>query len=82
VQGTGWAEAYTRAGDLRVDPSGSCAMAPAMRCSATAGRLTVPPTLAVSGRRDGTVSIVPPGQGPETRATVGRIKLVNPPATR
>jgi flagellar basal-body rod protein FlgF len=29
---------------------------------------------------DGTVSIVPIGQGPETTALVGRIKLVNPPA--
>ena len=28
---------------------------------------------------DGTISIVPPGQGPETTAMVGRIKLVNPP---
>src|SRR5690606_14964943 len=27
---------------------------------------------------DGTISIVPLGQGPETTATVGRIKLVNP----
>jgi flagellar basal-body rod protein FlgF len=29
---------------------------------------------------DGTISIVPIGQGPETTAMVGRIKLVNPPA--
>ena len=29
---------------------------------------------------DGTVSIVPIGQGPETTANVGRIKFVNPPA--
>ena len=28
---------------------------------------------------DGTISIVPAGSGPETRAEVGRIKLVNPP---
>ena len=34
--------------------------------------------VAVAG--DGTVSIVPVGQGPETMAKVGRIKLVNPPA--
>ena len=27
---------------------------------------------------DGTISIVPLGQGPETKAEVGRIKLVNP----
>jgi flagellar basal-body rod protein FlgF len=30
--------------------------------------------------RDGTVSIVPMGQTPNTVAAVGRIKLVNPPA--
>ena len=41
-------------------------------------RSAVPPHASVLVGGDGTISIVPLGQGPETRAVVGRIKLVNP----
>jgi flagellar basal-body rod protein FlgF len=40
----------------------------------------VPPNASLGIASDGTISIVPLGQGPETQASVGRIKLVNPPA--
>jgi flagellar basal-body rod protein FlgF len=43
-----------------------------------AGPLSVPPHSSIQIAGDGTVSIVPLGQGPETAAAVGRIKLVNP----
>jgi flagellar basal-body rod protein FlgF len=42
--------------------------------------LSVPPASSTMVARDGTVSIVPLGQTPNTVAAVGRIKLVNPPA--
>ena len=42
------------------------------------GPISVPPHASVLVGGDGTISIVPLGQGPETRAVVGRIKLVNP----
>jgi flagellar basal-body rod protein FlgF len=42
------------------------------------GPISVPPHTSVAIAADGTVSIVPLGQGPETTATVGRVKLVNP----
>ena len=44
------------------------------------GPLTVPPHASVTIGRDGSVSIVPLGQQASTISTVGRIKLVNPPA--
>ena len=42
------------------------------------GPITVPPHTSICVGGDGTISIVPLGQGPETTADVGRIKLVNP----
>jgi flagellar basal-body rod protein FlgF len=44
------------------------------------GPVAVPPHASLLIGSDGTVSIVPLGQGPETKAEVGRIKLVNPPS--
>jgi flagellar basal-body rod protein FlgF len=43
------------------------------------GPISIPPSSSVTVAADGTVSVVPAGQGPITSATVGRIKLVNPP---
>jgi flagellar basal-body rod protein FlgF len=87
VQGDGWIavqardgrEAYTRAGDLRVDPSGILMTGAGHPVLGDAGPISVPPHSSVLVGTDGTVSIVPLGQGPETTANVGRIKLVNPP---
>lgn len=87
IQGEGWLavqgpdgrEAYTRAGDLRVDPSGLLLTGAGHPVMGDGGPITVPAHSAVAIASDGTVSIVPVGQGPETMATVGRMKLVNPP---
>jgi flagellar basal-body rod protein FlgF len=43
------------------------------------GPLAVPPDAEITIAKDGTVSIIPMGQTPNTVAAVGRIKLVNPP---
>jgi len=80
VQGTDGREAYTRAGDLRIDPNGMLMNGAGHPVLGDAGPITVPPHNSVLVGTDGTVSVVPVGQGPETTATVGRIKLVNPPA--
>jgi flagellar basal-body rod protein FlgF len=88
VHGPGWIsvqdpsgrEAYTRAGDLRVDPSGMLMNGAGHLVLGDAGPLMVPPHSSIAVGADGTISIVPLGQGPETTALVGRIKLVNPPA--
>ena len=88
VQGAGWIavqgrdgrEAFTRMGDLRVDSSGILMNGAGLPVLGDAGPIGVPPNASLMIGGDGTVSIVPLGQGPETSALVGRIKLVNPPA--
>lgn len=80
VQGRDGREAYTRAGDLRVEPTGILTTGAGHPVLGDAGPLTVPPNTSLIVGSDGNISIVPLGQGPETTAIVGRIKLVNPPA--
>ncbi|HTQ36811.1 MAG TPA: flagellar basal-body rod protein FlgF [Steroidobacteraceae bacterium] len=80
VQAPDGREAYTRAGDLRVDPNGQLLTGTGQQVLGEAGPIAVPPYSSIAIGGDGTVSIVPLGQGPETRADIGRIKLVNPPA--
>ena len=79
VQGSNGKEAYTRAGDLHVDPNGQLITGTGRPVLGDGGPISVPPSTSVSVAADGTISIVPLGQGPETTASVGRIKLVNPP---
>jgi flagellar basal-body rod protein FlgF len=78
VQGLDGREAYTRAGDLRVDTAGQLRTGTGLAVLGEGGPVSVPPHASLVIGGDGTVSIVPLGQGPETRAEVGRIKLVNP----
>jgi flagellar basal-body rod protein FlgF len=78
VQGPDGREAYTRAGDLRVDNNGQLRTGTGLAVLGEAGPVAIPPNASLLIGGDGTVSIVPLGQGPETRAEVGRIKLVNP----
>jgi len=88
VQGPGWiavqspqgSEAYTRAGDLRIDPTGQLTTAAGYPVLGDSGPIAVPPYQSISIGRDGSISIVPLGQTPQTIAVCGRIKLVNPPA--
>lgn len=80
VLGRDGREAYTRAGDLRVDSAGQLRNGTGLQVMGDAGPISVPPHASIAIGGDGTVSIVPLGQGPETRAEVGRIKLVNPPS--
>ena len=72
-------EAYTRAGDLRVDPSGLLMTGAGHQVMGEGGPVSVPPNTSLTIGGDGTISVIPLGQGPETTAMVGRIKLVNPP---
>ena len=78
VQGHDGREAYTRAGDLRIDASGILRTGTGLPVLGDAGPVAVPPHASIAIGADGTVSIVPLGQGPETRAEIARIKLVNP----
>src|SRR5689334_6739990 len=78
VQGRDGREAYTRAGDLRVDPSGLLTTGAGHIVLGDAGPLSVPPNSSLVVGSDGGISIVPLGQSATTTASVGRIKLVNP----
>lgn len=88
VQGQGWiavqgadgSEGYTRAGELRLTPEGLLTDARGNLVLGDGGPISVPQSAQMNIGADGTVSVVPMGQGPETIAAVGRIKLVNPAA--
>ena len=80
VQGADGREAYTRAGDLRIDPTGVLMNGAGHTVLGEGGPISVPPHTSLMIAADGTISIVPVGQGPETTSQVGRIKMVNPPA--
>jgi flagellar basal-body rod protein FlgF len=90
VQGEGWiavqaadgSEAYTRAGNLQLTADGLLTDARGNLVLGDGGPISLPPATQVSIGNDGTVSVVPTGQGPETIASVGRLKLVNPPANQ
>jgi flagellar basal-body rod protein FlgF len=80
VQARDGTEAYTRAGDLRVDTNGLLTNGAGYAVMGEGGPITVPQFASITVGGDGTISIVPYGQQATTVAAVGRIKLVNPPA--
>jgi flagellar basal-body rod protein FlgF len=88
IKGPGWlavqaadgTEGYTRAGDLRVEPSGMLTTATGHPVLGDSGPITVPPHASITVGSDGSLSVVPLGQQAKTVSTVGRLKLVNPPA--
>ena len=77
VQKPDGSEAYTRNGGLVVTPDGVLVAHGGMPVAGQGGTLNIPAGTMVSIATDGTVSAQPP-TGPAQ--TVGRIKLVNPPA--
>ena len=78
VRGTDGKEAYTRAGDLRVSPTGAVTTASGLQVLTESGPLVIPPSTQVTIGGDGTVSVVPQGSAPFAVTQVDRIKLVNP----
>jgi len=90
VDGAGWiavqakdgTEAYTRSASMNVNALGLLQTDRGELVLGDNGPVAVPPNAGVNVARDGSIDIVPQGQGPETLAQVARIKLVNPdPAT-
>src|SRR6202043_4107268 len=64
VRGSDGKEAYTRAGDLRVSPTGAVTTASGLPVLSESGPLIIPPSTVVSIGGDGTVSVVPQGSAP------------------
>lgn len=87
VQGSGWlvvqspdgGEGYTRAGNLQLTPNGLLTDAQGNPVMGDGGPITLPPAAHVAIGADGTVSVVPLGESPDTLVAVDRIRLVNPP---
>jgi flagellar basal-body rod protein FlgF len=88
IDGDGWlavqakdgSQAYSRGGSLKVSALGQLVTERGEPVLGDNGPLAIPPYTQIAMAPDGTISIVPQGQGPETLAQIGRLKLVNPPA--
>ncbi len=78
VQAPDGGEAYTRAGDFHIEPGGLLATGAGHLVIGDGGPVAIPPNSSLLIGTDGTLSIQPLGQGPETLAIVDRIKLVRP----
>ncbi|PCI07305.1 MAG: flagellar biosynthesis protein FlgF, partial [Gammaproteobacteria bacterium] len=86
VNGNGWlavqaadgSEAYTRAGDLRIDSVGRVTNGAGFALLGNGGPISIPAHNKLQIGADGTISIQPIGQSVDTLAIVDRIKLVNP----
>jgi len=76
VQAPDGSEAYTRAGDLKVDEVGRLLTGAGYPVMNEQGPIALPPSSQVSIAPDGSISVIPQGQGPETQAVVTRLKVV------
>ena len=78
VRGKDGQEAYTRAGDLRLTPTGALTTVTGLPVLSDSGPISLPPSTSVSIGGDGTISVVPQGSAPYAITQADRIKLVNP----
>jgi flagellar basal-body rod protein FlgF len=77
VQAPDGSEAYTRAGNLSLTPNGQLVTAGGRPLLDQDGNpIALPPHQALEIGQDGTISIVPLGEGPGTMAMIGRLKVV------
>ncbi len=79
VQASDGSEAYTRAGDLRIDTLGRLKNGAGNVVLGNKGPISIPQHAKINFGADGTISIQPLGDNPDTMVVVDRIKLVNPP---
>lgn len=77
VQAPDGSEAYTRAGNLSVTPNGQLVTSSGHPLVDDNGMpFALPPHQALDIGHDGTVSIIPLGEGPQTMAVLGRLRVV------
>ncbi|MGQ0501662.1 MAG: flagellar basal body rod protein FlgF [Panacagrimonas sp.] len=77
VQAPDGSEAFTRAGDLAINAVGQLLTGAGHPVLGDGGPLAIPQSASVAIGSDGTVSVVPLGQGPETQASIGRLRIVS-----
>ena len=82
VQGPEGREAYTRAGDLKLDESGTLRTSSGRVVLGDGGPVTLPAGDPISIGADGTLSLVPKGQSAAAPVQIGRLKLVNAEPTQ
>lgn len=80
IQAPDGGEAYTRAGDLKINSAGILTTATGNPVMGNSGPIAIPPNEKLEIGADGTISILPIGQAPEALAVIDRIKLVKAPA--
>jgi len=86
IAGDGWlavqaedgTEAYTRAGDLRITPTGLLTTGTGLPVMGGGGPVSLPESSKIEIGSDGTISIIPLGDSAATLSAIDRIKLVNP----
>jgi flagellar basal-body rod protein FlgF len=78
VQNSQGVEAYTRAGNLKLDSLGRLTTGTGFAVVGNAGPIALPPAEKIDIGADGTISIVPVGQAAAALVIAERIKLVNP----
>lgn len=86
VQGEGWltvqrsdgTEGFTRNGSLKLNENGILQTATGQTIMGDAGPISIPPDVAVSIAKDGTISTVENNTLPGPSNILGRLKLVNP----
>ncbi|MDH3643139.1 MAG: flagellar basal body rod protein FlgF, partial [Gammaproteobacteria bacterium] len=71
-------EAFTRAGDLQLDSAGRLLSRDGLPVLGDGGPIALPPFQSLVVGEDGSLTVRPQGQGPETLVQVERLKLVNP----
>ena len=85
VGGEGWfavqtpegREAYTRRGDLQLTSNGQLLTAQGHALMGEGGPIAIPEHSSLSIGGDGSISIVPLGQGPDTQIVIDRIRVVS-----
>lgn len=79
VQSPDGTEAYTRAGSLFIDSVGILRTGNGLPVMGNGGPIAIPAAEKVEIARDGSITIMPLGQGADAPVQADRIKLVNPP---
>ena len=78
IQDRDGAEGYTRAGDLRISSAGLLETGAGYPVMGNDGPIALPPFEKLEIGKDGTITILPTGQGAANLAIIDRIKLVKP----
>ncbi len=79
VQSFDGSEAYSRRGDFRVNIAGLLENGAGQLVMGDGGPIAIPQSEKIEIGTDGTITSRPTGQDEKTLATIGRLRLVNPP---